>query len=139
MKIEKISEHFKRQELACPCCGQCRVQWALIEVLEDLRARLQRDGAPAQLIVESGYRCAAHNRAVGGAPLSQHTLGSAADVWSPGISSRDLYKIAVGIEGVGGLGASDHRKTLHIDVRPTAALVRWCYGPSGEVVTWYDA
>lgn len=111
-----------------------------MEVLEELRLRLQQPGKEeARLIVDSGYRCAAHNREVGGAPMSQHLMGAAADVWSPGWSSRELYRVASGIAGVGGLGVSDYRKTLHIDVRPTVSLVRWCYGRGGETVSWYDA
>lgn len=49
---------------------------ALVEhVLDPLRAAW---GAP--IIVTSGYRCPALNRAVGGASSSQHTIGEAADI-----------------------------------------------------------
>ena len=49
---------------------------ALVDnVLDPLR---QMWGAP--LYVNSGYRSAALNRAVGGVPSSQHRLGSAADI-----------------------------------------------------------
>lgn len=49
---------------------------ALVDnVLDPLR---QMWGAP--LYVNSGYRCDALNRAVGGVPSSQHRLGSAADI-----------------------------------------------------------
>lgn len=44
-------------------------------LLDPLR---ERWGSP--LIVTSGYRCAKLNRAVGGAPRSQHTKGQAADL-----------------------------------------------------------
>lgn len=44
-------------------------------LLDPLR---ERWGSP--LIVTSGYRCAKLNRAVGGAPHSQHTKGQAADL-----------------------------------------------------------
>ena len=44
-------------------------------LLDPLR---ERWGSP--LIVTSGYRCAKLNRAVGGAPLSQHPKGQAADL-----------------------------------------------------------
>ncbi len=49
---------------------------ALVEnVLDPLR---EAWGAPIH--VNSGYRCAALNKAVGGVPTSQHILGEAADI-----------------------------------------------------------
>ena len=49
---------------------------ALIDnVLDPLR---EKWGAP--IIVTSGYRCPALNRAIGGASGSQHTKGEAADI-----------------------------------------------------------
>ena len=45
------------------------------EVLDPARERL---GKP--IIVNSGYRCAKHNREVGGATNSQHMKGEAADI-----------------------------------------------------------
>lgn len=51
------------------------------EVLEPLRQHLDRP-----VIITSGYRCTALNRAVGGSPSSQHLRGEAADIR---IHSRD--------------------------------------------------
>lgn len=68
--------------------------------LERVRAFL---GAP--LIISSGYRCQELNRAVGGAPSSQHMLGQAADFTAP--SFGDPQKIA------GALAAA--RRFLGID------------------------
>jgi len=49
---------------------------ALVDnVLDPLRAAWRRP-----IVVNSGYRCAALNRAVGGAVNSQHTLGEAVDI-----------------------------------------------------------
>lgn len=47
-------------------------------VLEPLRAYA---GEP--IVISSGYRCAALNRAVGGASQSQHLRGEAADLYLP--------------------------------------------------------
>jgi zinc D-Ala-D-Ala carboxypeptidase len=49
------------------------------EMLERVRTTL---GAP--VIVTSGYRCEAVNRAVGGVTSSDHTQGHAADIRAPG-------------------------------------------------------
>lgn len=45
------------------------------EVLQPLRNAI---GSP--IIITSGYRCRALNKAVGGAPLSYHCMGMAADI-----------------------------------------------------------
>ena len=72
---------FKEKELCCKCCGQLpplarENMEALVEnVLDPLR---ERYGKP--IVVNSGYRCAKHNREVGGATNSQHMCGEAADI-----------------------------------------------------------
>lgn len=50
--------------------------------LEAIRAK-----AHAPVIVESGFRSIAYNRCIGGASVSQHLYGFAADIKMPGISS----------------------------------------------------
>lgn len=62
-----LSEHFSREEFACPCCGICNVYPPLIEDLEHLRKLCK-----FPLNVESACRCAEKNRSVGGAPNSYH-------------------------------------------------------------------
>lgn len=62
---------------------------ALVEnVLDPLRARW---GMP--IIVTSGYRSTALNKAVGGAALSQHTKGEAADIRTVSDSRADNMKL----------------------------------------------
>ena len=68
-------EHFKPEEFLCPCCKRGGVSRLLALWLDLLRRAW--DG-PVR--VNSGFRCAAHNREVGGAPRSRHLLGCAADV-----------------------------------------------------------
>ena len=72
---------FKEKEFACKCCGQLpplareNVK-ALVEVILDpVREKL---GMP--IVVNSGYRCEKHNKAVGGVKNSQHLKGEAADI-----------------------------------------------------------
>ncbi len=62
---------------------------ALIDnVLDPLR---EKWGAP--IIVTSGYRCPALNRAVGGSSGSQHTKGEAADIRTLSDSREDNMKL----------------------------------------------
>jgi len=74
------SEHFTRRELDCHCgCdapAAVERELALTAAeLEKLRALV---GMP--LHINSGYRCPTYNKAIGGAPKSQHMQGKAADV-----------------------------------------------------------
>jgi hypothetical protein len=62
--------------------------------LERLTSRLLqplREAAGTALNINSGFRCAALNKAVGGQPTSQHTFGEAADV--SGIAPKTLLNI----------------------------------------------
>ena len=57
-------------------------------VLEPVRNHF---GVPIH--ISSGYRCTALNKAVGGAPKSQHMKGQAADIYinAPPLTLRDIY------------------------------------------------
>ena len=73
--------YFEMKEFACKCCGQLppsaeqNLQALVDHVLDPARERL---GMP--ITVNSGYRCPAHNKAVGGVKNSQHLKGEAADI-----------------------------------------------------------
>ena len=72
---------FKEKELCCKCCGQLppfareNIEALVENVLDPLR---ERYGKP--IVVNSGYRCAKHNKEVGGVANSQHVKGEAADI-----------------------------------------------------------
>lgn len=63
------------------------LQQLAVRVLQPLRDAL---GAP--VIVNSGFRSEAVNRAVGGTSSSQHRSGQAADIWTRGMSTRTLAR-----------------------------------------------
>ena len=74
----QISPHFKASEFQCKC-GRNHD----FELDDDLIAKLEQLYSVlncSQIQVSSGYRCAAHDRAVGGSGTGQHTLGKAADI-----------------------------------------------------------
>ena len=80
---------FRREEFACRC-GQCggyprEPEETLVRVADRIRESLDRP-----MMVSSGVRCTAHNRAVGGVSNSRHLTGKAADLCAAGYSSAQL-------------------------------------------------
>jgi uncharacterized protein YcbK (DUF882 family) len=73
----------------CPCCGKGPVAQALVLWLEMLRRAW---GAP--VVVNSGWRCPAHNVEVGGTKSSRHMIGCAADLRLPRASNDAQAPIA---------------------------------------------
>ena len=83
----KISDNYSRFEFACRCgCGFDTVDAELITVLEDVRREF---GVP--ITINSGARCSAHNRAIGGSKSSQHILGRAADIVVRDVASIHVH------------------------------------------------
>lgn len=109
-----LSPHFSASEFACRHCGEVFVHPVLVCCLEELRRTV---GRPLRIV--SGYRCDVHNRAVGGARLSQHRLGTAADI--PSGYATEAQAARAGFLGIGTSG----RWATHVDVRPHRA--RWSY------------
>ncbi len=105
-------KYFTLQEFKCHHCGELPpggMSPVLLQKLDDLREML---GNP--IIVTSGYRCPTHNENVGGVSNSQHVLGRAADIYSPGIPASYLADLAVKI-GFDGIGR--YATFVHVDVR----------------------
>lgn len=110
----QLTENFNLKEFQCSCCGTVKIDPELVRRLQAMRDEL---GVP--IIVNSGYRCPAHNKAVGGAKDSQHLVGKAAD-----ITARDLPRLMLLAEKYfhdQGLGL--YKNYVHVDVRGTR--VRW--------------
>lgn len=73
-----LSAHFNKSEFICKCgkCKSLEMKKDLIDYLEELRSALGAD----KCIINSGYRCNAYNKKIGGSANSKHCLGMAADV-----------------------------------------------------------
>lgn len=80
----RISGNFQ-----CTCCGQG-------DITPNVRNALTRmaEENGIRIIVTSGYRCAKHNAAVGGAPKSAHLRGDAADIISHSLTPLALGALA---------------------------------------------
>ena len=114
-----LSKHFSRSEFACKDgCGRDTIDAETLRVLEALR---QHFGVPVK--INSGYRCANRNKAVGGAAGSQHLYGRAADVTVEGVGPDSVAQhLQTTYPGKYGIGA--YRTFTHIDTR-SGLPVRW--------------
>lgn len=113
----RLSANFRVSEFACHGRGCC--QKVLVD--GDLVAHLQaiRDHFGQPVTVNSGYRCEIHNKAVGGAVGSRHTMGMAADIAVRGVAPAEVAKFAesMGILGIGLYETAADGYFVHIDTR----------------------
>jgi len=112
----RLTPNFRLKEFACKHCGTVKLDPELVRRLQAMRDEL---GNP--IVINSGYRCPEHNRAVGGATNSQHLYGRAADIVCPGLTTAQLYKVAEKHFEDGGLGR--YAGYVHVDTRVIKA--RW--------------
>jgi uncharacterized protein YcbK (DUF882 family) len=110
-------KYFKIDEFDCPHCGKNWIDISLIRRLDALR---EEYGSP--ITVTSGYRCEAHNKAVGGVKVSEHTRGRGADV-----SGKDLDKLyELCQKHFKAVGDGRAKGFVHVDLRDDKVR-RWTY------------
>lgn len=87
--LREITESAKARELGI----DNSIPQLLMRNAQALAERLQiiRDVLRVPVYISSGYRCAALNKAVGGAYTSQHQLGLAADIYTDGHTAQELF------------------------------------------------
>ena len=127
---ERLSQHFTLRELCktsvrmenVPSKAQVENLKRLCRWLERLRRRwneryadIGNGGMEEPLIVNSGYRSAAVNKAVGGAPTSNHLTGCAVDIRVAGL--EQLLRYAVILLDI--LERKGAVMWLHFAVRPS--------------------
>lgn len=105
----RLSTHFTTAEVACKHCGEPYVRRELLSALEALRDDVKQ---PIHLL--SAYRCAEHNKSVGGVWYSTHTIGAGCDI----NIARTRITVAQA-KRVGRFSGIGNRGTLasHLDVR----------------------
>ena len=78
--LKYLSKFLLKSEYTCSHCGSLPPDFdfypyeEFFDIFDDIR---EEWGKP--IIINSGYRCPAHNSAVGGSPLSAHVFGLALD------------------------------------------------------------
>ncbi len=113
--------NFKENEFFCPCCDFAAMADYFTGKIDNAR-----DIAGVPFIINSGYRCEAHNKAVGGKPDSAHRYGLACDIKCT--HSRPRFKI-VGALIKAGISRIGIGKTfIHADDDTTKDTeVTWLY------------
>lgn len=116
----QLTEHFNVQEFRCKCGGthDTFINPELPEKLEKLFKALNCSA----IVINSGYRCQEHDKAVGGSGSGHHVYGNAADIVcydqsGNKISSKKVSCAAQDV-GFGGIANIDSTYTAtHVDVR----------------------
>jgi hypothetical protein len=126
-KATQLSTNFKSTEFDCHgsgCCSTTQVDEKLVEYLQNIRNHF---GKPVN--ISSGYRCATHNKNIGGATGSKHSKGQAADIYINGVAPAEIAKYAesIGILGIGLYETDKDGHFVHVDTRTSKSF--W-YGQS---------
>ena len=115
--------NFTRDEFVCRCgCDKVDMDTDFMEWLQFLRTELDHP-----MTISSGFRCSAHNQAVGGTENGPHTTGKAADIAIDGVWADALLELAIK-HGARGKGIKQHGdgRFLHLDLLTRKAT--WSYG-----------
>lgn len=117
-----MSRFFKPSEMACKCgCGGTINDNELYTYLD-----IARDFADIPFVINSGYRCEAHNKAVGGKPTSSHTKGLAVDIKAT--TSTQRAKILHGLVLAGFTRIGIAKSFIHADLDTDKSQdVCWLY------------
>lgn len=132
----KLSKNFKAYEFDCKgakCCGSTMIDSKLVEYLQQIREHF---GKP--VIINSAYRCAIHNRAVGGTSNSYHAKGQAADIRIAGAAPSEIAEYAenIGIKGIGLYETAKDGYFVHIDTRTAKSF--W-YGQAQAYIATFKS
>lgn len=112
--------NFSRAEIACKqvskkgncyCGGSIVIDEHSMDCLQRFRNIVGIPFSP-----NSAYRCAVHNRNVGGSPNSQHLLGRAFDI--PIKKGMDRATIHRAAKKAGFTGFGDYDNFVHVDTGP---------------------
>jgi uncharacterized protein YcbK (DUF882 family) len=116
---EQATTNFKWSEVECKCSCGGRPKSEFMDKLQELRDMV---GFP--LRINSGYRCAKHNAAIGGAKASRHQHGFAADIdWTVLTGEQKFNLLGSAACLFQGLGISED--FLHVDSRDKYEV--WTY------------
>lgn len=132
-----MTSYFTLEEFACKCkdkrCPgkepqlQGNIQSTLLQALNRVREEFKKP-----ITITSGFRCEAHNKAIGGAPGSQHRLGTAADIRPSSGDVKELerlYQLCLNEKAFTGVGDGRDKSFIHVDCRTSKGRKVWDYTP----------
>lgn len=116
----QLSPNFHRSEFACRCAHLgvdvddtwCHGEsWPHRELVDKLQRLRDHFGVPVK--INSGCRCPAYNAYIGGARMSQHKRGTAADIVLQGVKPAEVARVATDL----GFFVLEYKTFTHVDVR----------------------
>ena len=106
-------KYFKQEEFECKCgCGKNNVDYEFLTRLDIARGKA---GIP--FVINSGCRCAEHNKNVGGSDTSSHLKGIAADIRCA--NNTELWSIIHGLMYAGFKRVGIAKNFVHVDADTT--------------------
>jgi zinc D-Ala-D-Ala carboxypeptidase len=116
-------KYFKLSEFKCHCgkCGDPPMGPAFLDLLDHAR-----EIADVPFTIVSGYRCPAHNKAVG-STSTNHVRGMAADIATPSNFARGRILKGLYLAGFIRIGISLKGKFIHADINDGPESC-WDYG-----------
>ena len=117
-----MSQYFKESEFDCKCgCGLNNISPELVAQLDEARGLYKKP-----MVIESGSRCPAHNKAVGGKRTSAHRKGEAADIRCA--TDSDRYRLTNIFYLLGFKRVGKGKNFIHVDISKTLPQdVEWLY------------
>lgn len=113
-----LLKHFDQKEFKCRCgckgLAPAPLPYTDLELLNALEIIREKAGEP--VYINSGYRCPAYNKKVGGVDNSYHTKGMAADIHCKGLTPVQLYNLINGLFP-DKYGIGFYPSFVHFDVR----------------------
>lgn len=116
----QLTPHFNTKEFRCKCGGthNILIDDKLPQMLEKLHSALKC----SKIIISSGHRCAAHDKAVGGSGSGMHVSGCAADFVCYGADGKVINSkiVSCAAQDLGFAGIANIQKSydyIHCDVR----------------------
>lgn len=121
-KKVKLAANFTSNEFDCHgkgCCSETLVDQNLVNYLQKIRTHFNKS-----VNISSGYRCATHNKSIGGATGSYHTKGQAADIYITGVAPIEIarYAESIGIKGIGLYETEADGYFVHVDTRASKSF-----------------